>query len=103
MGLPPADGLRSSRGSSTKKDEAHARDHFTDGWNGLSLLVQAGDSVQSGQDVVILESMKMEIAVQAEASGMVKSGTGRRQGNSLMKAASCSISSDNEQCKGASR
>ena len=31
------------------------------------LLVQAGDMVTSGQDVVILESMKMEIAVQADA------------------------------------
>jgi acetyl-CoA carboxylase biotin carboxyl carrier protein len=43
------------------------------------VLVRAGDSVQLGQDVVILESMKMEIAVQAEASGIVKSvrvGTG---------------------------
>lgn len=36
------------------------------------VLVQVGDTVQSGQDVVILESMKMEIAVQAEASGKVK-------------------------------
>jgi acetyl-CoA carboxylase biotin carboxyl carrier protein len=36
------------------------------------LLVQAGDAVTSGQDVVILESMKMEIAVQAEAGGRVR-------------------------------
>ena len=36
------------------------------------LLVQAGDAVTSGQDVVILESMKMEIAVQADAGGRVK-------------------------------
>jgi acetyl-CoA carboxylase biotin carboxyl carrier protein len=36
------------------------------------LLVQAGDAVTSGQDVVILESMKMEIAVQADAGGTVK-------------------------------
>jgi acetyl-CoA carboxylase biotin carboxyl carrier protein len=36
------------------------------------LLVQAGDMVTSGQDVVILESMKMEIAVQADAGGRVK-------------------------------
>jgi acetyl-CoA carboxylase biotin carboxyl carrier protein len=35
------------------------------------LLVQAGDAVTSGQDVVILESMKMEIAVQADAGGRV--------------------------------
>jgi acetyl-CoA carboxylase biotin carboxyl carrier protein len=36
------------------------------------VLVQAGDAVTSGQDVVILESMKMEIAVQTEVSGKVK-------------------------------
>jgi acetyl-CoA carboxylase biotin carboxyl carrier protein len=36
------------------------------------LLVQAGDTVTSGQDVVILESMKMEIAVQADADARVK-------------------------------
>jgi acetyl-CoA carboxylase biotin carboxyl carrier protein len=36
------------------------------------VLVQVGDAVTSGQDVVILESMKMEIAIQAEASGRVK-------------------------------
>jgi acetyl-CoA carboxylase biotin carboxyl carrier protein len=37
------------------------------------LLVQAGDVVTSGQDVVVLESMKMEIAIQADASGRVRS------------------------------
>ena len=36
------------------------------------VLVQAGDTVQLGQDVVILESMKMEIAVQADANGTVQ-------------------------------
>jgi acetyl-CoA carboxylase biotin carboxyl carrier protein len=36
------------------------------------LLVQTGDAVTSGQDVVILESMKMEISVQAEIGGRVK-------------------------------
>jgi acetyl-CoA carboxylase biotin carboxyl carrier protein len=36
------------------------------------LLVQAGDVVTSGQDVVILESMKMEIAVQADVDARVK-------------------------------
>jgi len=36
------------------------------------LLVQAGDAVTSGQDVVILESMKMEIAVQTDVGGRVK-------------------------------
>jgi acetyl-CoA carboxylase biotin carboxyl carrier protein len=36
------------------------------------LLVGEGDGVTVGQDVVILESMKMEIAIQAEAGGRVK-------------------------------
>ena len=36
------------------------------------LLVGEGDVVTVGQDVVILESMKMEIAIQAEAGGRVK-------------------------------
>jgi acetyl-CoA carboxylase biotin carboxyl carrier protein len=36
------------------------------------VLVRAGDMVSAGQDVVILESMKMEVAVQAELSGRVK-------------------------------
>jgi acetyl-CoA carboxylase biotin carboxyl carrier protein len=36
------------------------------------VLVQAGDAVTAGQDVVILESMKMEVAVQTEVSGRVK-------------------------------
>jgi acetyl-CoA carboxylase biotin carboxyl carrier protein len=36
------------------------------------VLVQVGNTVTSGQDVVILESMKMEIAIQADASGTVR-------------------------------
>jgi acetyl-CoA carboxylase biotin carboxyl carrier protein len=36
------------------------------------VLVHVGEMVTSGQDVVILESMKMEVAIQAEASGRVK-------------------------------
>lgn len=36
------------------------------------LLVQVGDKVEEGQDVAILESMKMEIPVAAEESGTVK-------------------------------
>lgn len=36
------------------------------------VLVSIGDQVNAGQDVVILESMKMEIPVVAEASGIVK-------------------------------
>ena len=36
------------------------------------ILVNVGDSVQEDQDVVILESMKMEMMVPSELSGKVK-------------------------------
>lgn len=36
------------------------------------LLIHAGDSVVPGQDALMLESMKMEIAIQAEVGGTVK-------------------------------
>jgi acetyl-CoA carboxylase biotin carboxyl carrier protein len=36
------------------------------------ILVGEGDTVTEGQDVVILESMKMEIPIAAEVSGVVK-------------------------------
>ncbi|WP_188428759.1 acetyl-CoA carboxylase biotin carboxyl carrier protein subunit [Kroppenstedtia guangzhouensis] len=39
----------------------------------LQVLVAEGDRVEAGQDVVVLESMKMEVPVQAEESGTVKS------------------------------
>lgn len=35
------------------------------------LLVQVGEEVQAGQDVIILESMKMEIPITAEVDGKV--------------------------------
>ena len=38
----------------------------------LEFLVQAGDNVALDQDVVMLESMKMQIPVQATASGIVR-------------------------------
>jgi acetyl-CoA carboxylase biotin carboxyl carrier protein len=38
----------------------------------LSVLVSEGDQVEAGQDVIILESMKMEVPVQAEQPGKVK-------------------------------
>ncbi|MFC4076549.1 acetyl-CoA carboxylase biotin carboxyl carrier protein subunit [Salinithrix halophila] len=37
----------------------------------LQVLVGEGDRVEAGQDVVILESMKMEVPVQAEENGTV--------------------------------
>lgn len=36
------------------------------------IVVNEGDSVAEGDDVVILESMKMEIPIAAETSGIVK-------------------------------
>jgi acetyl-CoA carboxylase biotin carboxyl carrier protein len=40
--------------------------------NVWKVLVSVGDQVQEGQDVVILESMKMEIPITAEEAGTVK-------------------------------
>lgn len=36
------------------------------------IVVSEGEQVQEGQDVVILESMKMEIPIASEAAGVVK-------------------------------
>ena len=36
------------------------------------ILVDVGDQVEEDQDVAILESMKMEIPIMAEAKGIVK-------------------------------
>lgn len=38
----------------------------------FQVLVAVGDSVQAGQDVVVLESMKMEVPVTSESSGTVR-------------------------------
>ena len=40
--------------------------------NVWKILVKAGDHIEAGQDVVILESMKMEIPIEAESDGTVK-------------------------------
>jgi acetyl-CoA carboxylase biotin carboxyl carrier protein len=40
--------------------------------NVMSVAVEAGDTVATGDTVVILESMKMEIPVIAEADGTVR-------------------------------
>ncbi|MEY8757811.1 acetyl-CoA carboxylase biotin carboxyl carrier protein subunit [Peribacillus frigoritolerans] len=39
--------------------------------NVWKITVKQGDQVSEGQDVVILESMKMEIPVSSEVSGIV--------------------------------
>ncbi len=36
------------------------------------ILVNIGDNIEAGQEVVILESMKMEIPISAETKGCVK-------------------------------
>ncbi|SFJ05137.1 acetyl-CoA carboxylase biotin carboxyl carrier protein [Thermoflavimicrobium dichotomicum] len=36
------------------------------------VLVRPGDQVEAGQEVVILESMKMEIPIQSDYTGVVK-------------------------------
>jgi len=38
----------------------------------IEVLVNQGDSVENGQDVVCLESMKMQMFISAESSGKVK-------------------------------
>jgi acetyl-CoA carboxylase biotin carboxyl carrier protein len=40
--------------------------------NVWKILVKPGDQIEAGQDVVILESMKMEIPIAAEFGGIVK-------------------------------
>ena len=38
----------------------------------INILVNVGDEVRDGQDVIMLESMKMEVPIQAEQPGTVK-------------------------------
>jgi acetyl-CoA carboxylase biotin carboxyl carrier protein len=38
----------------------------------LNVFVSSGDSINSGQEVIMLESMKMEIPIESEGSGVVK-------------------------------
>ncbi|WP_342753244.1 acetyl-CoA carboxylase biotin carboxyl carrier protein subunit [Shouchella clausii] len=40
--------------------------------NVWKILVKAGDKIEKGQEVAILESMKMEIPIEAERAGKVK-------------------------------
>ncbi|KZE46459.1 acetyl-CoA carboxylase biotin carboxyl carrier protein subunit [Brevibacillus parabrevis] len=37
----------------------------------ISVLVQPGDTISEGQDVIVLESMKMEVPVQSMEAGKV--------------------------------
>jgi len=38
----------------------------------LNVMISKGDEVATGQDVITLESMKMEIPIQSEYSGKVE-------------------------------
>jgi acetyl-CoA carboxylase biotin carboxyl carrier protein len=38
----------------------------------VEVLVKAGDDISEGQDVIIIESMKMQLPVQSELAGKVK-------------------------------
>ncbi|MEH7247060.1 biotin/lipoyl-containing protein [Neobacillus niacini] len=38
----------------------------------LNILVANGDNVSGGQEVLILESMKMEIPIESETDGLIK-------------------------------
>ncbi|WP_339211536.1 acetyl-CoA carboxylase biotin carboxyl carrier protein subunit [Aeribacillus sp. FSL K6-8210] len=40
--------------------------------NVWKVIVSVGEKIEKGQDVVILESMKMEIPIAAEANGIIK-------------------------------
>lgn len=40
--------------------------------NVWKITVEQGNKVESGQDIVILESMKMEIPIAAESAGTLK-------------------------------
>ncbi len=40
--------------------------------NMWKIVVAEGDSVEAGQDIAILESMKMEIPIATEKAGVVK-------------------------------
>lgn len=58
--------------------------------NVWKILIKTGDRVEPGQEVAILESMKMEIPVTAEASGTVKAilveeGTFVNEGEALIE------------------
>jgi acetyl-CoA carboxylase biotin carboxyl carrier protein len=38
----------------------------------LNILVANGDNVSGGQEVLMLESMKMEIPIESETDGLIK-------------------------------
>lgn len=56
----------------------------------LKVCVKVGDTIKSGDDLIVLEAMKMENTIQAESSGVVKAvlvqaGSSVLQGDPLME------------------
>ncbi len=55
----------------------------------VEVLVKQGDQISDGQDVIIIESMKMQLPVQSEQAGTVKevkiaSGDFVNEGDTIM-------------------
>ncbi len=38
----------------------------------ISILVKVGDSIKEGQDLISIESMKMEMSISSDFSGIIK-------------------------------
>ncbi len=56
----------------------------------LTLCVKEGDTIKTGDDLIVLEAMKMENTIQAESSGVVKTilvqnGSNVLQGDVLLE------------------
>ena len=56
----------------------------------LKIKVKSGDQVQAGQELVVLEAMKMETSVFASAAGtvtdvLIKEGEAAQEGQILVK------------------
>jgi len=76
-GLSPATGAkRSSSGASAQLASAQSHNpmHINAPMPGLvvSVAVKEGDSIDAGQEVLVLEAMKMENAVAASSNGVVE-------------------------------
>ncbi|MBN3810464.1 carboxyltransferase domain-containing protein, partial [Paraburkholderia sp. Ac-20347] len=71
VGEPGAEGGANAQSQTELDDDCRAIGADVSGsvWK---LLVAQGDTVEEGQDVAILESMKMEVTVAAPASGMIE-------------------------------
>ena len=55
----------------------------TDNYTIISILVQTGDDVSQGQDICVLESMKMQQTLKSDMAGTIM-GTSVSQGDQLL-------------------